>query len=79
MRVYGYPTAPVVVGLILGPLAERQLRHALAIAQGFWTTPVQNPNAAVLLVLAATAPLPPVILRATDRGIVLSAVASDED
>ena len=29
MRLYGYPIAPVVVGLILGPMAEVQLRRAL--------------------------------------------------
>ena len=34
MRAFGYPIAPVVVGLILGPLAEQQLRRALAISQG---------------------------------------------
>ncbi len=37
MRLYGYPIAPVVVGLILGPMAEQQLRRALAISQGDWT------------------------------------------
>ncbi len=79
MRVYGYPIAPVVVGLILGPMAEQQLRRALAIAQGDWTTLVQSPIAAVLLVLAMIALLLPIILRATGRGKVLSAVASDED
>jgi putative tricarboxylic transport membrane protein len=34
MRVFGYPIAPVVVGLILGPMAEQQLRRALSISQG---------------------------------------------
>ena len=34
MRVLDYPVAPVVVGVILGPLAEQQLRRALAIGQG---------------------------------------------
>ena len=34
LRRFGYPIAPVVVGLILGPLAEQQLRRALAISQG---------------------------------------------
>ena len=34
MRRFGYPIAPVVVGLILGPLAEQQLRRALSISQG---------------------------------------------
>jgi putative tricarboxylic transport membrane protein len=33
MRLFGYPIAPIVVGLILGPMAEQQLRRALAISQ----------------------------------------------
>ena len=79
LRVFGFPIAPVVVGLILGPMAEQQLRRALAIAQGDWTTLVQSPIAAVLLLLAAVALLLPMILRATGRGKVLAQVAADED
>ena len=32
MRRFDYPIAPVVVGLILGPVAENQLRRALSIS-----------------------------------------------
>ncbi|HWO62287.1 MAG TPA: tripartite tricarboxylate transporter permease [Umezawaea sp.] len=34
MRRHGYPIAPAVVGLILGPMAEEQLRRTLTISQG---------------------------------------------
>src|SRR6187455_3243583 len=34
MRRYGFPTAPVIVGMILGPLAEEQMRRSLSISQG---------------------------------------------
>src|SRR5690606_41984648 len=34
MRVYGFPIAPLLIGLILVPLAENQLRTALAAGQG---------------------------------------------
>ena len=34
MRRFDYPVAPVVVGLILGPVAESQLRRALQISLG---------------------------------------------
>ena len=34
MRRHGYPVAPMVVGAILGPMAEEQLRKAMAISQG---------------------------------------------
>ena len=45
MRRYGYPVAPLVVGMILGPLFETQLRRALAIAEGDPTTLVSSPFA----------------------------------
>jgi TctA family transporter len=34
MRRFDFPVAPVLVGMILGPLAEQQFRRALAISQG---------------------------------------------
>ena len=38
MRRYGYPVAPLVVGTILGPMLEEQLRRALQIDNGNpWT------------------------------------------
>lgn len=79
MRLFGYPIAPIVVGLILGPMAEQQLRRALSISQGDWTTLVQSPIAAVLLGLATLAFVVPLILRARGKGEVLSQMAGDED
>ena len=34
LRRFGYPIAPLVIGLILGPMAESQLRRALLLSQG---------------------------------------------
>jgi putative tricarboxylic transport membrane protein len=48
MRNFGYPIAPAVVGLILGPIAEEQLRRALAISQGDLTVLVTSPFAAIV-------------------------------
>jgi putative tricarboxylic transport membrane protein len=62
MRVYDFPIAPVLIGLILGPMAEKQLRQALAIAQGDPLVLVSSPIAASLLALAAVALLLPVVL-----------------
>jgi putative tricarboxylic transport membrane protein len=79
MRIFGYPIAPVVVGLILGPLAEQQLRRALAISQGDVTVLFTSPISAVLLVIAAAALIVPLILRARGRGETLSQLAANED
>ena len=79
LRRYGYPIAPVVVGLILGPLAEQQLRRALAISQGDASVLVHSPVAIVLYLIAAVAVLLPVWLRLRGRGKVLSQMAADED
>ncbi|RVX44299.1 putative tricarboxylic transport membrane protein [Nonomuraea polychroma] len=59
MRRFGLPVAPAVIGMILGPMAEIQLRRALAIGAGDVTVLVRSPVAAVLLALAALALLTP--------------------
>jgi len=69
MRVYDFPIAPVLIGLILGPMAEKQLRQALAIAQGDPTVLVSSPLAASLLALAAVALLLPAILGRLKRAV----------
>jgi putative tricarboxylic transport membrane protein len=62
MRVYDFPVAPVLVGMILGPLSEQQLRRALAISQGdpsvFLTRPL---SAALLAVTVAVVVAPPIV------------------
>jgi putative tricarboxylic transport membrane protein len=52
MRRYDYPVAPMVVGLILGPMAEAQLRRALQISLGDPMILLENPGSAILLGLA---------------------------
>src|SRR5262245_23422193 len=49
------PVAPIMIGLILGPVADQQLRRALAISGGDWRIFVTRPIAATLLVLAIAA------------------------
>jgi putative tricarboxylic transport membrane protein len=50
MRRFGFPTAPVIVGMILGPMAEKQLRNALSISQGDWTVFATRPICLVILI-----------------------------
>ena len=59
MRRYDFPTAPVVVGMILGPLAEAQLRNAMSIGEGKWTVFIERPmSLALLVVVVAVLVLP---------------------
>lgn len=51
MRRFDFPAAPVIVGLILGPLAEAQMRNALSIGEGNWLIFVQRPMSLVLLLV----------------------------
>ncbi|MBB4905410.1 tripartite tricarboxylate transporter permease [Actinophytocola algeriensis] len=48
MREGGIPVAPAVVGLILGPLAEEQLRRALTLSEGDPSILVSGPITIVL-------------------------------
>lgn len=43
MRRFGYPVAPMVVAVILGPMFEEQLRRSLSLSQGDVMTLVQSP------------------------------------
>jgi len=48
--------------MILGPLAEAQMRNALSIGEGHWSVFVQRPmSLALLLVVAAVLLLPRVL------------------
>jgi putative tricarboxylic transport membrane protein len=67
MRRFDYPIAPAVVGLILGPIAESQLRRALQISVGDPMTLVQSPISATLLALTAIALVAPFVLRGLGR------------
>ncbi|WP_332778138.1 tripartite tricarboxylate transporter permease [Polaromonas sp.] len=51
MRRFDFPTAPVIVGMILGPLAEAQLRNAISIGEGSPMVFLQRPMSLSLLVL----------------------------
>jgi putative tricarboxylic transport membrane protein len=64
MRVYDFPIAPVLIGLILGPMAENYLRTALAAGQGNPIVLVSTPVSATVMVLAVLVlALPPLLRR----------------
>jgi putative tricarboxylic transport membrane protein len=70
MRRYDFPVAPVIIGMIVGPMSEKQLRNALSIAQGDWSIFVKRPIALTLLVMTVLILFVPMWLRR--RGVQLS-------
>jgi putative tricarboxylic transport membrane protein len=68
MRRYDFPVAPMILGVILGPMLEAQLRRALQISQGDITIFFTRPVSAILLLTAVAALLLPYLPRLLGRG-----------
>jgi putative tricarboxylic transport membrane protein len=69
MRGLGYSPAPLVLGLVLGPLLERSLLQALTIARGDVRGLWSSGPAAAMLLAAAVALLAPVVAAAVKRAV----------
>ncbi len=52
MKRIGFPSAPLVLGVILGPLAERYFLTSMASSHGDWTVFVTRPISGFILLLA---------------------------
>jgi putative tricarboxylic transport membrane protein len=63
MRRFDFPTAPTVIGMILGPFAEQEFRRAMTISAGDMTTFVTRPLSLTLLIIAALLLLAPLAVR----------------
>jgi putative tricarboxylic transport membrane protein len=71
MRRFDFPTAPVIVGMILGPLGEAHMRNAMSIGEGKWTVFIERPlSATILLVCVAVLIVPPLLTRFRRRRTV---------
>jgi putative tricarboxylic transport membrane protein len=68
MRRFDFPAAPVIIGMILGPLAEQEFRRAMTISQGDLSVFVTHPIALTLLLLAAAVLLWGPVMRVVRRG-----------
>ena len=59
MRRFDFPTAPVIIGMILGPMAEQEFRRTMTISNGDLTVFLQKPISLALLVVALLALIAP--------------------
>jgi putative tricarboxylic transport membrane protein len=62
MRRFDFPAAPLIVGTILGPLAEAQMRNAFSIGEGKWTVFLERPASATLLAVVVAVLVVPRLL-----------------
>jgi putative tricarboxylic transport membrane protein len=53
LEKHDYPVAPLLLALILGPMAEENLRRSLILAEGSFAVFVNRPLAAAILAVAA--------------------------
>jgi putative tricarboxylic transport membrane protein len=53
LRLFGFPTAPLILALILGSLMEESMRRALQISGGDWSIFIDKPISLSLLIIAA--------------------------
>src|SRR6185295_3024376 len=60
MRKLDYPSAPLILGLVLGGALERALRQSLMMSEGSLSILVSRPISAVMLSLAVVILLVPV-------------------
>ncbi|MDO8286464.1 MAG: tripartite tricarboxylate transporter permease [Rhodoferax sp.] len=67
MRRFNFPTAPVLVGMIQGPLAEAQLRNAISIGEGSALIFVQRPMSLAILVVVVAVLLVPRLVQMFSR------------
>ena len=63
MRRFDFPAAPLIVGLILAPMAEQSMRQALTISMGNWTTFITRPLSGSLLAIATLLLIAPPLWR----------------
>ena len=53
LRKFDFPVAPVLLGILLGPLLEQEFRRALSISGGDFSILVTRPLAVIFLAVAA--------------------------
>jgi putative tricarboxylic transport membrane protein len=79
LRRFHYPIAPVVVGFILGPMAELPLRRALQNSRGDPMILVSSPISITLLAITVLVVVVPLVLRQMGKGRILAQLATEED
>ncbi len=77
MQRYDYPASPILLSLILGPLAESSLRRALIVSQGDFSILFTRPISLTLIILAVASLITATIMQIRMEKKMLAAQESD--
>jgi putative tricarboxylic transport membrane protein len=64
MQENDFPLTPAILAAVLLPMLELNLRRALLVSDGDWTTFISRPLSLILIIIIALGTLVPVILKA---------------
>lgn len=67
-----FPVAPLVLGLVLGPMIENNLRRALTGSNGDFMVFLTHPVSLILLIIAALWMIIPMMLKMKGRNVIIN-------
>lgn len=67
-----FPVAPLILGRVLGPMLENNLRRALTLSEGDFSIFILQPISAMFLVIALLWILVPVLLKMRGRKVIVN-------
>jgi putative tricarboxylic transport membrane protein len=67
-----YPLAPLVLGLVLGPMIENNMRRALTASNGDFMIFIEKPISLVFLLMAAAWIFIPVLMKVKGKKVVVT-------
>lgn len=68
LRKMSFSVAPIILGMILGPLFESNLRRSLILSQGDWATFIQRPISLFFLVIVVLVLAGPSLMKVIKTG-----------
>jgi putative tricarboxylic transport membrane protein len=69
---HDYPLAPLILGLVLGPMIENNMRRALTISNGEFSVFITKPISAVFLIIAFLWLITPMLLKLRGKKVIIN-------
>jgi putative tricarboxylic transport membrane protein len=71
MKKYDYPGAPMILGIVLGPVMEQSLGQSLIMSNGSYSILFSRPISLVLLLVAIIWVVAPIVLKLVGRKVLV--------